>query len=72
MNILTLCVKFPFIVELLSFGTKSFGLSFTMATSAKFISLRIINDTKNPDHDKKYRTKRAGIRSESLIDLLRF
>lgn len=70
MALLTLykfCVKFPFIVEFVSFVIKSFGLSLTMATSAKLMSLRIINDTKNPDHDKKYRTSRAGIRSESLI-----
>lgn len=60
------CVEFPFKVELLSLATKSLGLSFTMATSAKLMSLRIMNDTKNPDHDKKYRTNRAGIRSESL------
>lgn len=35
----------------------------TIATRAKLMSLRIINDTRNPDHDRKYRTNRAGIRS---------
>lgn len=33
----------------------------TIATRAKLMSFRIIKDTKKPDHDKKYSTKRAGI-----------
>lgn len=35
----------------------------TIVTSAIFMSFRIMNDTKKPDHDKKYSTNRAGIRS---------
>lgn len=34
----------------------------SITTTLKILtSLRIINDTKNPDHDKKYSTRRAGI-----------
>lgn len=29
------------------------------------MSFRIINDTKKPDHDKKYKTTRAGIQPEN-------
>lgn len=38
---------------------------FVIATRAKFISFLIMNDTRNPDHDKKYRTNRAGTFPES-------
>lgn len=32
----------------------------TIATRAKLISFRIMNETRKPDHDKKYRTTLAG------------
>lgn len=35
----------------------------TIVTNAILMSFRIINDTRNPDHDRKYNTNRAGIRS---------
>lgn len=41
------------------------GRNLTIATIAKLISVRNINDTKNPDHDKKYNTTRAGMLPET-------
>lgn len=38
----------------------SFGGLRTIATRAKLISFRIMNETRKPDHDKKYRTTLAG------------
>lgn len=40
----------------------------TITTMAKLISFRIIKETKNPDHDKKYNTSLAGIRSEIIAN----
>ncbi len=51
--------EFPVETTVVVFGER------TIATRAKLMSFRIINDTRNPDHDKKYKTNRAGIRSES-------
>lgn len=36
----------------------------TIDTKAILMSFRIINETRKPDHDRKYKTKRAGIQSE--------
>lgn len=44
-------------------SVEEFPVDRTIATRAKLMSFRIIKDTRNPDHDKKYRTSRAGIRS---------
>lgn len=38
-----------------------------IATIVKFISLRIINDTRKPDQERKYNTNLAGILSVKRI-----
>lgn len=36
------------------------GGCFTIATMAIFMSFRIMKETKKPDHDRRYSTRRAG------------